>query len=238
MTTSPLQSGASASVLTLAELARELPALQPPPAYRLSLDSGIHYRNVRHALENPLRARVSTWRKLLASLRIHLLAAPRVEDVIWPGEDSAVIGFDDHASALVAPSRVHTVSSWRIERRHSRLGLAARAAVSIDALGAVERGRGNLATLAKVCEALGVQLLHVLPVSHASLEELWRERAVRCLEEPAQYYRRASMASAAAIERSSDLFTASNSSGTGESCGMTGAALPHSMPSTISSKGA
>jgi hypothetical protein len=232
------QNGASAAILTLGELASALPALQPPPAYRLSLDSGVHYRNVRHALENPLRARVSTWRKLLASLHIRLLAAPRVEDVIWPGEDSAVIGFDAHANALVAPTRLRTVASWRIERRHSRLGLAARAAISVDALAAVESGRGNLGTLAKVCEALGVQLLHVLPVPHDSLEKLWRERAVQCLEEPAQYYRSASIASAAAIARSKDLLTESMSSSAGVSCGMGAAALPHSMPSTISSKGA
>jgi len=177
----------SATVLTLEELAQHIRVLQPPAAYRLSLDSGVEYKNVRRAFERPLAVRLDTWLKLMRSLRIRMVAAACAEDVIWPGEQTLLVGFDKTACALVAPACATSLRAWRVRRGWSRRQLARRAGVSVDAVDSAEDSRGLMGKLARVCESLELQLLFALPPWHASLEDLWTERAARCLSQPAQY---------------------------------------------------
>jgi len=184
-----VRASASVTVLTFEELTRQLRALQPPPAYRLSLDSGVEYKNVRQALANPHATRLETWRKLLHSMRIRMVAARCVEDVIWPGEQTLLIGFGNEASALVEPRRTLSLREWRLRAGWSRRALARHAGVAVDTVTSVEDGRGMLCKLARLCHPLGLQLLLALPPAHDCLESLWRERAPRCLDEPAQYPR-------------------------------------------------
>jgi len=177
----------SVTVLTLEELAQRMRVLQPPAAYRLSLDSGVEYKNVQRAFERPLTVRLATWLRLMRSLRIRMVAAACAEDVIWPGEQTRLVGFDKSAGALVAPACATSLRACRVGRGWSRRQLALRAGVSIDAVDSAERGRGLMGKLARVCDGLGLQLLYALPPWHASLEDLWTERAARCLSQPAQY---------------------------------------------------
>jgi DNA-binding XRE family transcriptional regulator len=181
------RASSSVTVLTLEELARRMQSLQPPAAYRLSLDSGLEYQNVRRAIERPLTVRLDTWLKLSRSLRIRMVAAACAEDVIWPGEQTLLVAFGTDATALVAPASTTSLRSCRIQRGWSRRELARRAGVSVDAVGSVENGRGLMCKLVRICEAFGLQLLLALPPWHASLEALWTERAARCLQHPAQY---------------------------------------------------
>jgi len=177
----------SVTVLTLEELAQRIRVLQPPAAYRLSLDSGVEYKNVRRAFERPLAVRLDTWLRLMRSLRIRMVAAGCAEDVIWPGEQTLLVGFDQAAGTLVAPACATSLRACRIRRGWSRRQLALRAGVSMDAVDSAESGRGVMGKLARVCEPLGLRLLYALPPWHTSLEELWTERAARCLSQPAQY---------------------------------------------------
>jgi transcriptional regulator with XRE-family HTH domain len=177
----------SVAVLTLEELARQLPRLQPPAAYRLSLDSGVEYKNVRRAFAQPMATRLDTWRKLLHSLHLRLVAAASAEDVIWPGAGTRMIGFGADAAALAGAANTLSLRSYRQAAGWSRRELARRAGVGLDAVASLEDGRGMVGTLVRVCGALGLQLLLALPPACATLEELWAERAGGCLAEPAQY---------------------------------------------------
>lgn len=177
----------SVTVLALEELAARMRALRPPATYRLSLDSGVEYKNVRHALQHPETVRVNTWLKLMRSLRIRTVAAARPEDLIWPGEQTLVIAFDRAACALVRPACTMSLRAWRVRRHWSRQQLALLARISVDAVDSLESGRGLIGNLARVCQALELQLLCALPPWHASLEDLWAEQADRCLARPAHY---------------------------------------------------
>lgn len=165
----------SAAALTLEQLARELALLQPPPAYRLSLDSGVGYRNVRRAVEKPLTARLATWQRLLHSLRSNLVATPgnHAPQASWPLDTPARAG-----AGLRAARRRH---GW------SQRELARRAGVCVDAVIVLERGQGLLGQWQRICTTLGVQLGVALAPPHDTLAALWREQAPRCLQEPAQY---------------------------------------------------
>lgn len=175
----------SVTVLTLAELARHLPRLHPPAAYRLSLDSGIEYKNVRRAFVQPLAVRLGTWQRLLRSLRIRLVAAASPEDVIWPGADTRLV--DLGAAAPQDAGHAPGLRALRQGMGWSRRELARRAGLGLDAVASVEKGGGMTANLERVCNAYGLQLLAALPPGFASLEELWDERAGRCLAQPAQF---------------------------------------------------
>ena len=177
----------SATVLTLVDLVGHLRLLQPPATYRLSLDSGIEYKNVRRALERPMVVRLDTWLKLMRSLRIRTVAAARMEDVIWPGEHTLIVVFDRTAWSVVRPSCATSLRAFRIRRGWSRRQLSQRAGVSVDTVDSVENGRGLVGKLSEVCKALELHLLCALPPWHASVQELWAEQAARCLARPAQY---------------------------------------------------
>jgi hypothetical protein len=181
------RASASVTVYTLVEFVRRLVHLQPPPAYRLSLDSGIEYKNIRRAFDHPLASRLDTWQKLLRSLRVHLVAAASPEDVIWPGDATRVVRFVPEAKALPSVADAVDLRAYRLERGWSRRELARRAGVGIDAVTCLESGRGTVGSLVRVCGAHGLQLLLALPPGHATLEELWEVRAHGCLSEPAQY---------------------------------------------------
>jgi len=181
------RASASATVLTLEDLVERMRGLRPSASYRLSLDSGVEYKNVRHALQRPMTIRLETWLKLMRSLRIRTVAAKRAEDVIWPGEQTLVVAFDSTAGALIGPGCTTSLRACRLRRGWSRRQLALRAGVSVDAIDSLERGRGLLGKLAHVCQALELRLLCALPPWHGSLEELWSEQSARCLARPAHY---------------------------------------------------
>jgi transcriptional regulator with XRE-family HTH domain len=177
----------SVAVLTLGELAGRLSLLQPPAAYRLSLDSGIEYKNVRRAFEQPRAVRLDTWKKMLRSLRIRLVAAASAEDIIWPGETTRLIAFGTDAGTLAGAGHAVSLRGYRQAAGWSQRELARRAGVGLDAVISLEGGRGMAGTLERVCHAFGLQLLLALPPGHPTLEALWAERAGRCLAEPAQF---------------------------------------------------
>jgi len=170
------------AVLTFGELAARLPLLQPPAAYRLSLDSGVGYKNVRRAFEQPMAIRLHTWEKLLRSLHIRMVATG-AGDPAMPGAAAALGSVDTAPVAAIAES----LHRRRLALGWSRRELAQRAGVGLDAVASLEAGGGLAGTLSRVCGAMGVQLLLALPPQHRSLEQLWEERATGCLTAPAQY---------------------------------------------------
>ncbi len=179
----------SVTVLTLEELSLQLRSLRPPPAYRLSLDSGVQYKNVRRAFEHPWTVRLDTWLRLLRSLEIRIVAAARAEHLFWPHEQGLLVAFGMDAAALADPAAATSLRGCRMHRGWSRRELARRAGVSVDAVASAEAGRGLVGKLARVCDCLGLRLLLALPPRYASLDELWAEHAARCLAQP-EHYRR------------------------------------------------
>jgi transcriptional regulator with XRE-family HTH domain len=177
-------------VLALDDFARQMPLVQPPCAYRLSLDSGVEFNNVKHAFDQPLAVRLDTWLRLLRSLGVCLVAALRREDVA--SEDHAVprvrIGVENGTEGpRLAPSKQSTLQDCRRERGMSMASLAQKIGVSIDTVTSVERGRGLLRNVARVCEQYGLQLYVALPGRFKSVDELWAEHAERYLLAPSQF---------------------------------------------------
>lgn len=245
----PAPASGPCTVLTLAELAEGLVRLQPPPAYRLGLDSGVEYNNVRRALAQPGRARVATWHKLLRSLHIRMLVAEPGGGGVWPIAGPRRAGPGTEA----APGRAAGLRELRRAHGWSRRALAARAGVSVDTIAALEGGGGLLGNLDRVCGALDLRLVFALPPRHGCLASLWRERAVPCLERPAQFppapprarvraqrqrqaQISASMASAAASAPSSARLTASGPAGKDAQAATWACASPDSVDSVASSK--
>jgi transcriptional regulator with XRE-family HTH domain len=177
-------------VLALEDFARQMPLVQPPCAYRLSLDSGVEFNNVKHAFDQPLAVRLDTWLRLLKSLGVSLVAAARREDVA--SDDPALprvrIGAGDGAAGpRLSPSLQSTLQECRRERGMSMASLAQKIGVSIDTVTSVERGRGLLRNVARVCEQYGLHLFVALPGRFRSVDELWAEHAERYLLAPSQF---------------------------------------------------
>jgi len=180
----------SLQVLALEEFARRMPLVQPPCAYRLSLDSGVEFNNVKHAFEQPLAVRLDTWLRLLKSLGVSLVASRRREDVA--SDDPAVprvrIGSgDDSYGPRLSPSKQSTLQDCRHDRGMSMASLAQKIGVSIDTVTSVERGRGLLRNVARVCDQYGLQLFVALPGRFATVDDLWAEHAERYLLAPSQF---------------------------------------------------
>ncbi len=176
-------------ILALEEFARQMPLVQPPCAYRLSLDSGVEFNNVKHAFDQPLAVRLDTWLRLLKSLGVSLVAAVRSEDV--GSDDPAVprvlIGAEASYGPPLAPSRQSTLQDCRRVLGLSMATLAQRIGVSIDTVTSVERGRGLLRNVARVCDQFGLHLYVALPARFASVNALWAEHAERYLLAPSQF---------------------------------------------------
>ncbi|HUD25942.1 MAG TPA: helix-turn-helix transcriptional regulator [Burkholderiaceae bacterium] len=177
-------------VMTLEEFARRMPLLQPPCAYRLSLDSGVEFNNVKHAFEQPLAVRLDTWLRLLRSLGVSLVAATRDKDVA--SDDATVarvlIGAaKDDAGPRLAPSRQSSLQECRRARGLSMATLAHQVGVSIDTVTSVERGRGLLRNVARVCQQYSMALFVALPGRFNSVEQLWAAHAERYLLAPSQF---------------------------------------------------
>jgi transcriptional regulator with XRE-family HTH domain len=177
-------------VMTLEEFAKRMPLLQPPCAYRLSLDSGVEFNNVKHAFEQPLAVRLDTWLRLLRSLGVSLVAAARGEDVASddPTLARVLIGAaKDDAGPRLAPSRQSSLQECRRARGLSMATLAHQVGVSIDTVTSVERGRGLLRNVARVCHQYGMGLFVALPGRFSSVEQLWAAHAERYLLAPSQF---------------------------------------------------
>jgi transcriptional regulator with XRE-family HTH domain len=200
VTTEPLQSDsepvpASAGparlhVMTLDEFVHRMPQVQPPCAYRLSLDSGVEFNNVKHAFEQPLAVRLDTWLRLLRSLGVILVAAARGEDVASddPSIARVLIGSAaDDSGPRLAPSRQASLQDCRRVRNLSMAALAHQIGVSIDTVTSVERGRGLLRNVARVCQQFGLSLFVALPGRFRSVDELWAAHAERYLLAPSQF---------------------------------------------------
>jgi transcriptional regulator with XRE-family HTH domain len=177
-------------VMTLDEFVQRMPLVQPPCAYRLSLDSGVEFNNVKHAFEQPLAVRLDTWLRLLRSLGVSLVAAARREDVA--SDDASLprvlIGTaPEDSGARVAPSRQASLQDCRRVRNLSMAALAHQIGVSIDTVTSVERGRGLLRNVARVCQQFGLSLFVVLPGAFRSVDELWAAHAERYLLAPSQF---------------------------------------------------
>jgi DNA-binding XRE family transcriptional regulator len=185
-----LESFASPQVMALEEFARRMPLVQPPCAYRLSLDSGVEFNNVKHAFEQPLAVRLDTWLRLLRSLGVSLVAAARGEDVASddPSVARVVIGpADGDSGPRLAPSRESSLQDCRRERSLSMASLAQQIGVSIDTVTSVERGRGLLRNVARVCQQYDLKLFVALPGRFRSVDELWAAHAERYLLAPSQF---------------------------------------------------
>jgi transcriptional regulator with XRE-family HTH domain len=176
--------------MTLEEFVQRMPLVQPPCAYRLSLDSGVEFNNVKHAFEQPMAVRLDTWLRLLRSLGVSLVAAVRSEDV--GSEDPSIarvlIGAaHDDGGPRLAPSRQSSLQDCRRVRGLSMAALAHQIGVSIDTVTSVERGRGLLRNVARVCQQFGLSLFVALPGRFGSVDELWAAHAERYLLAPSQF---------------------------------------------------
>ena len=178
------------NVMALEEFAHRMPLVQPPCAYRLSLDSGVEFNNVKHAFDQPLAVRLDTWLRLLKSLGVSLVAAASSEDVA--SDDASVArvligGTDADFGPALAPSREASLQDCRRERGLSMASLAQRIGVSIDTVTSVERGRGLLRNVARVCQQYGLRLFVAWPSRFRSVDELWAAHAERYLLAPSQF---------------------------------------------------
>jgi transcriptional regulator with XRE-family HTH domain len=163
-------------VITLEEFVQRMPLVQPPCAYRLSLDSGVEFNNVKHAFEQPMAVRLDTWL--------------RREDVGSddPSVARVLIGAAREDSApQLAPCRQSSLQDCRRVRNLSMAALAHQIGVSIDTVTSVERGRGLLRNVARVCEQFGLRLFVALPGRFHSVDELWAAHAERYLLAPSQF---------------------------------------------------
>lgn len=177
-------------VMSLQEFARRMPHVQPPCAYRLSLDSGVEFNNVKHAFEQPLAVRLDTWLRLLRSLGACLVAACSAEDVGSedPGVPRVRVGLSETPESLhLSMSLQSSLQECRRARAMSMATLAQTIGVSIDTVTSVERGRGLLRNVARVCEQYGLKLYVAMPGRFSSVEELWAEHAERYLIAPSQF---------------------------------------------------
>jgi len=177
-------------VMALEEFARQMPLVHPPCAYRLSLDSGVEFNNVKHAFEQPLAVRLDTWLRLLRSLGVSLVAAARGEDVASDELSVARVllgARPDDSGPRLAPSRQSTLQDCRRARNLSMATLAHQIGVSIDTVTSVERGRGLLRNVARVCQQFDLNLFVALPGRFRSVDELWAAHAERYLLAPSQF---------------------------------------------------
>jgi DNA-binding XRE family transcriptional regulator len=156
----------------------------------LSLDSGVEFNNVKHAFEQPLAVRLDTWLRLLRSLGVSLVAAACREDVASddPSVARVLIGAaQDDSGPLLAPSKQASLQDCRRARSLSMAALAHQIGVSIDTVTSVERGRGLLRNVARVCEQFGLHLFVALPGAFQSVDQLWAAHAERYLLAPSQF---------------------------------------------------
>jgi transcriptional regulator with XRE-family HTH domain len=176
-------------VITLEQFVQRMPHVQPPCAYRLSLDSGVEFNNVKHAFEQPLAVRLDTWLRLLRSLGVCLVAAATSEDVASddPSIARVVIGTPDDCAPHLAPSKQSSLQDCRRVRNLSMAALAHQIGVSIDTVTSVERGRGLLRNVARVCQQFGLSLFVAFPGRFRSVDELWAAHAERYLLAPSQF---------------------------------------------------
>ena len=174
-------------VLTLDEFAHQVTSVQPPFAYRLSLDSGVEFNNVKNAFDKPLAVRLDTLLRLLHSLAVVLVAAERSEDVGSSGAEVTRVVVGTKPPGFIAPSRIGSLSERRRALGVGTSAMATRVGVSIDTLLSIERGRGLVRNVARVCSELGLNLYVALPPQHHSVQELWAARADAYLTAPAQY---------------------------------------------------
>jgi transcriptional regulator with XRE-family HTH domain len=177
-------------VMTLEDFVQRMPLVQPPCAYRLSLDSGVEFNNVKHAFEQPLAVRLDTWLRLLRSLGVSLVAAASSEDVASndPSVARVLIGTaHDDSGPLLAPSKQSSLQDCRRARNLSMAALAHQIGVSIDTVTSVERGRGLLRNVARVCQQFGLSLFVALPGPFQSVDQLWAAHAERYLLAPSQF---------------------------------------------------
>ncbi|HUN92105.1 MAG TPA: hypothetical protein VMU33_08610 [Burkholderiaceae bacterium] len=174
-------------VLPLGEFAQHVTVVQPPFAYRLSLDSGVEFNNVKNAFDKPLAVRLDTLLRLLHSLGVVLVAAENAEDVGASGAETTRIVIGAKPPGFVAASRIGSLSERRRTLGVGTSAMASRVGVSIDTLLSIERGRGLVRNVARVCSELGLQLYVALPPQYRSVQELWAARADAYLTAPAQY---------------------------------------------------
>ncbi len=177
-------STATAAVLGIDGFARAARALRPPPAYRIALDSGVGFRNVRRALDHPLGTRLPTWLRIVGSLGLALVG---VERGGGRGDDLPGRWCFCASDEEAAPAVGHVLRTRRIWRSWSRREAARHAGVSVAAVASAERGRGDLRRLERLCDSLELELWIALPPGQTSLDALWKERALRCLQQPARY---------------------------------------------------
>src|SRR5437879_6512652 len=139
-----------------------------------------------------MAVRLDTWLRLLRSLGVSLVAAARREDVGSddPSVARVLIGAAREDSApQLAPCRQSSLQDCRRVRNLSMAALAHQIGVSIDTVTSVERGRGLLRNVARVCEQFGLRLFVALPGRFHSVDELWAAHAERYLLAPSQFPR-------------------------------------------------
>jgi len=177
-------------VIALEQFVQRMPLVQPPCAYRLSLDSGVEFNNVKHAFEQPMAVRLDTWLRLLRSLGVCLVAAASSEDVASddPSVARVLIGAtQDDSAPHLASSKQSSLQDCRRVRNLSMAALAHQIGVSIDTVTSVERGRGLLRNVARVCQQFGLSLFVALPGRFRSVDELWAAHAERYLLAPSPF---------------------------------------------------
>jgi DNA-binding XRE family transcriptional regulator len=176
-----------ATVLPLAEFSQLVQHLNPPFAYRLSLDSGVEFNNVKHAFDDPLGVRLGTLLRLLKSFGVSLVAARSREDVATMDPSVPRVILIAAGGATLSGSQAATLRECRQLAGMSMAALSARAGVSVDTVTAIERGQGLMRNVARMCEELGLSLFVVLPPPHATVDALWAARADGFLTAPAQF---------------------------------------------------
>jgi len=175
------------TVLPLEQFSQLVQHLNPPFAYRLSLDSGVEFNNVKHAFDDPLGVRLGTLLRLLKSFGVSMVAARSPQDVVATDPSVPRVALLQAPGAHVAAAQSATLRECRQAAGMSMAALSARAGVSVDTVTAIERGQGLMRNVARMCEELGLSLYVELPAPHQSVDALWASRAEGFLTAPAQF---------------------------------------------------
>jgi len=161
-------------VITLEEFVQRMPLVQPPCAYRLSLDSGVEFNNVKHAFEQPMAVRLDTWLRLLRSLASAwsppLAARTSVRRPLGRARADRRSAGRLRTAAGPLPAVFAAGLPARTQSEHGRAGSPDRRIDRHRDLG--RTGRGLLRNVARVCEQLAC-VFRRASGRFRSVDELW-----------------------------------------------------------------
>jgi len=184
-----LLSDATITAFDLFEFCNQLTQVNPPCAYRLSLETGVEFPNVKAALEKPLATRLDTLAKLVKGLDAALFAVSATEELTSTNNDVPRIFLAGNLDLkdIFPATEVDSLTEVRTRLKVPATGMAKRIGVAPDTIKALERGGGLARNLDRYCSELGLRIMVVLPPPYTTVADIWTDKAAAMLATPSQY---------------------------------------------------